>query len=175
MENEKEEKEETKPRPKKRVTSLKFFKKRKKPEIRPFVAQKKTARFKKIISSLIVGIIILFLCVGVLFALRLAFEFYVEYKNNGNITNPNVAVPITDEEIHNLLVKTDIEIEEQKDASASSRFLIKIKNGPYVIFSDTKDLEDQLTLLKSILRRLTIENKKPTLIDLRYNKPIVKF
>lgn len=51
----------------------------------------------------------------------------------------------------------------------------KIKSGTTVYFSTTKSIPEQIDLLLLILRKTSIENKKATVIDLHYAKPIVKF
>ena len=53
--------------------------------------------------------------------------------------------------------------------------LVRINEGPKVYFSTTEDLNWQMSSLVLILQRLTINNKKPLIVDLRSSKPIVKF
>ncbi|HVZ66898.1 MAG TPA: hypothetical protein VG917_01420 [Patescibacteria group bacterium] len=60
-------------------------------------------------------------------------------------------------------------------ASMSSVIIGKMPEGPTVYFSESKDVEWQVGALTLILSHLTIDNKKPTFVDLRGTKPIVKF
>ncbi len=133
-------------------------------------------RIKKIIVSLfiiipsIVALIIVFL---------IAKNFIPIFRalNTGN--NRNIIKPIG-----NLILKPDIEkklsekniiMESLEEATTSALITGKIKNGPEVLFSTVKDLDWQINSLQLILTRLAIENKKPILLDLRYDQPIVKF
>ncbi|RJQ26859.1 hypothetical protein C4577_02505 [Candidatus Parcubacteria bacterium] len=59
--------------------------------------------------------------------------------------------------------------------TAQAGYSAKIKEGPLVYFSRNRDADFQIYSLQTILTRLTIENKRPQVIDLRLSKPIVKF
>lgn len=60
-------------------------------------------------------------------------------------------------------------------ASMDATLFVQIKDGPKVYFSPQEDLKNQVSSLQLIISRLTIEKKNPTVVDFRYNKPIVKF
>ena len=78
------------------------------------------------------------------------------------------------ENIKTLLDDKNI-ILESIDATGSSVIIAKIKGGPQVYFSKTHDASWQVNSLQLILSKLTMDNKKPNLIDLRFDRPIVKF
>lgn len=61
------------------------------------------------------------------------------------------------------------------EGSSSGVIIGKIKDGPRVYFAKEKEAKWQVLSLELILNKLTIDNKKPTLIDLRFEQPIVKF
>ncbi len=160
---------------KKRVKHLRFFKKRKKSELRPFVEQKKNRRLKKILGVLFFVTLVLFVLIGVLIGIRYVFEVYRGAASSKEIVAGNVTMPESNEELMVLFSEDGIAIEPIESSSFSAKLTIQVTNGPMVILSRSKDLKTQVQLLDSILRRLIIEDKKPTVIDLRYNKPIVKF
>ncbi len=60
-------------------------------------------------------------------------------------------------------------------ATTSSGMIAKVKDGPTVFFSQDLPADWQVSSLQLILTRLTIDNKKPKVIDLRQARPIVKF
>lgn len=52
-------------------------------------------------------------------------------------------------------------------------YQIKIKENGDVLLSSTGDLSGQLASLQRIVSRLTMEGKKFTRLDLRYDKPVI--
>lgn len=80
-----------------------------------------------------------------------------------------------------LLKEKNIEVESLKISSVSANVIAKLKDGPTVYFTLDKDIAPQVSSLQLIITRLTIdggqktESKKPTLIDLRFVNPVVKF
>lgn len=160
---------------KKRIKHLRFFKKRKKSELRPFVEQKKNRRLKKTLGILSLVILALFILIAILIGIRYAFEVYKGAISSKEIVAGNVTMPESNEELAALFLEDGITIEKLQSSSFSAKLTVQVTNGPKVILSRSKDLKVQVQLLDSILRRLIIEDKKPTVIDLRYNKPIVKF
>jgi cell division septal protein FtsQ len=53
--------------------------------------------------------------------------------------------------------------------------LITLKDGQEVIFSEKKQLAEQMASLQLIVNRLTIEGRKFIRIDFRFNSPVVSF
>ena len=76
MEKEEKIKEKETPRPKRRLS---LFKRRKKPEIRPFVKEKKSRQGKKLFFSILGLAFSIFLITGLLFTLKnlLLDKFFV--------------------------------------------------------------------------------------------------
>ena len=60
-------------------------------------------------------------------------------------------------------------------SSSSGVFIGRVREGPTVYFSDSQDAEWQVKFLGLILSRTTVDNRKPTLVDLTSVRPIVKF
>ncbi|OGH16763.1 MAG: hypothetical protein A3C30_00270 [Candidatus Levybacteria bacterium RIFCSPHIGHO2_02_FULL_40_18] len=81
----------------------------------------------------------------------------------------------TREDLSKILSDKNIITEYLVESSASSLFIGQVKDGPKVYFAKTRDAKWQVVSLELILNKLTIENKKPVLIDLRFEQPIVKF
>jgi hypothetical protein len=77
--------------------------------------------------------------------------------------------------IEDKLSKKGIEIESRQMSSNKTLLLLKVKEGPEVIFTSDQDIDWQISSLHSIIHKLTIENKLPKQIDFRFGKPIVKF
>lgn len=85
------------------------------------------------------------------------------------------------EDLAEMLKEKNIEVESLKISSVSGNIIAKLKDGPTVYFTLEKDVGPQVSSLQLIISRLTIdggqktESKKPTLIDLRFVNPVVKF
>lgn len=56
---------------------------------------------------------------------------------------------------------------------SESTIEFELKEGPLVLFSTQKDLENQLDSLQLISERAKIEGEKPVRIDLRFSKPVI--
>ncbi len=74
-----------------------------------------------------------------------------------------------------LLSAKGFEVESKTVSKDKSVLTVALHNGPTVLFSSSTDLEWQISSLHSIMYKLTIDNKRPTEIDFRFEKPIVKF
>ena len=73
------------------------------------------------------------------------------------------------------LTRKNIMFETISMASGSSDFVAKLKDGPRVFFSQEKDVDFQVNTLQLIIQRLTIDKRTVISVDLRYDKPIVKW
>jgi hypothetical protein len=73
------------------------------------------------------------------------------------------------------LKELGMEAESRKLISSKTILVIKIKEGPEVLFTNDQDIDWQISSLHSIIYKLTIENKQPKQVDFRFGKPIVKF
>jgi hypothetical protein len=54
-------------------------------------------------------------------------------------------------------------------------YMIKLSNGSQVIISSQKDINKEISSLQFILKRLTMEGKEFTKLDLRFDKPVITF
>ena len=73
------------------------------------------------------------------------------------------------------LSSKNIMFETVSMASGSSGFVAKLKDGPRVYFSQEKNVDFQVNTLQLIIQRLTIDKRTVISVDLRYDKPIVKW
>lgn len=81
----------------------------------------------------------------------------------------------TANDLSKILSDKNFIMESLVEGSSSGVIIGKIKDGPGVYFSKNKEAKWQVLSLELILNKLTIDNKKPVLIDLRFEQPIVKF
>lgn len=169
---EKEERKEQREKSKrKRIVSI--FRRRRKSEIRPFVREKKQRKFKKILFYLFIIIVLIFCLTGFFFSLRfIVIPKFFESKN-AVILSPVDKNQIQNEDIKKLISESGIDVSDIvfSDYTVSFMFHRDIK----VVFSTEKNIKAQLDLLVSIDQQMLLDNKRAIYIDLRYNKPIVKF
>lgn len=128
------------------------------------------SRFPKIIL-MIAGIVVLIAALSVLLSVVSSFfpksqthNFLDPYEKNND-----VSVLKKDLEEANLFP------EEVTVASSDASIVVQLDHGPTVYFSPDQDFKTQVSSLQLIISRLTIEKKQPNIVDLRYDKPIVKF
>ncbi len=75
-------------------------------------------------------------------------------------------------EIQNFLKTQSI---DYKDISLSGKttYVVRIKDNGNAYITTNKDVSEQLSSLQRIHSRLTMEGKKFTRLDLRYDKPVI--
>ncbi len=56
---------------------------------------------------------------------------------------------------------------------SGSNYKLKLEDSGIVIISSDKDLNSEISSLQFILSRLTMEGKQFTLLDLRFDKPVI--
>lgn len=78
-------------------------------------------------------------------------------------------------DLENLLREKKIDIDSSPIASDSALLVTLSDNKTLVLFASNKDLLLQVSTLQIILNRLTIEGRKGTRIDLRFENPIVVY
>lgn len=54
-------------------------------------------------------------------------------------------------------------------------YIIKLTDASLVIISSQKDINREISSLQFILKRLTMEGKEFTKLDLRFEKPVITF
>ncbi len=138
--------------------------------------KKRSTRKKlKKILLLCISFFAAFLIVGLFLLFFRDFSFSIPKfsGHKGEILNPNATYSISD--VRNALADAKVEYTTVAISSASGALRADLPEGTQVYFSYKNDLKWQISSLQRILIRLTIENKVPSVIDLRYNRPIVKF
>ncbi len=72
------------------------------------------------------------------------------------------------------LSKNDVQFSDIQESSGSA-YLVKLSNGSSVLFSAKKDAGGQVSTLQVVSSRLTIEGKGFSLLDLRFDNPVIVF
>lgn len=132
-------------------------------------------RIKKIIFFAVLSVAVFSISgILILFLRDISFSsINFSPRKNSEIINPNATYSVSD--IRNGLAGVKLDYSRVIVSSSSGSLRADLIDGSQVYFSYEKDIEWQISSLQSIIRRLTIENKLPAVIDLRYNRPIVKF
>lgn len=139
------------------------------------VAKRKIRTLFNVIFFFIFSFILIFILLRYIYPFISKTSFLnVKISQNKKIINPVVQRPQIDDLRKNIEEK-GIELTSLEMSTKSAVIVGKIKNGPKIYFSGDKDVEWQASSLQLIVSRLTIDNKKPNLIDLRFDKPIVKY
>ncbi len=132
------------------------------------------------------GIIFFALCLVLVLVIFFATKLAPFLKNlklerqNSAIIQPYVS-GINIETLRSKLEDKQIRIESLEISSRSGILTLKIQDGPVVLFSDTDNVDQQISSLQLIIGRLTIDKgtsgniKKPSRIDLRFRNPVVEF
>lgn len=76
--------------------------------------------------------------------------------------------------IDSLLKKNDLSAISVTTASDSAIF-VTLDTGEQIIFSQSKDLNQQIASLQLIRRQLTIEGKRLGRVDFRFDNPIITY
>lgn len=121
--------------------------------------------------------VLLLLCVG-LFAYFI-FSLVPPVQKLLNRTGNTLVVPTVQinslQDFEKALKAKNIEFDKLSAASTSGEFVAKLKDGPRVFFSQEKNVDFQVNTLQLIIQRLTIDKRTVISIDLRFDKPIVKW
>lgn len=171
MEKEENKIEKEAPRPKRRIS---LFRRRKKPNIRPFVREKKSRQGKKIVIYVLGIAFALFFIAGVLFTLKNLILDKI-FTSSSEILSPQGEAFPDQNQVENIIRNKGLEAESIQFASDSAIVTFVIKKRTTVVLSLSKDLRSQIDLVESIDRQINLDGKQAISIDLRYNKPIVKF
>ena len=152
-----------------------FFRRRKKSEIRPFVKAKKQRDVKKLLRYLLLMVLVLFLMAGILYGLRYIVISYFIASRNTNIINPNGIKLPDNAQIKSLIKSSGLNVSNITFASDSADISFILNKDTFIYLTGEKNIDDQLSLVRAIDQQMTSDNKRAISIDLRYNKPIVKF
>jgi hypothetical protein len=134
--------------------------------------RRKTKRIYTILL-VIIGLAGLFLLLFVAYQ-SISSVLKVELAGQDRIIKP-LGSTTTIDEIRIKLDDKNIIVDDLTESSASGTIVGKIKGGPDVFFTENQDASWQVNSLVLIMSRITADNKKPKVIDLRNIKPIVKF
>lgn len=168
---EEEIKEESKPK-KKRSVSL--FKRRKKSEIRPFVKEKKKREYKKILFAFFIFTFFIFILSAFLYFFRI-FVVPNIFQNKSEVISPQGNAIPDDDTIQKTLLDSGLKVSNIKFQNDASIVVFTLNGRTQILLSRFKNIKDQLELIEAIDRQVTADGKQAISIDLRYNKPIVKF
>lgn len=163
--------DKVKPRSKRRLS---LFKRRKKPNIRPFVKEKRTKQGKRILMYVLITAFALFFLTGILIAIK-NIILYRLVSPESKILSPQGEAFADKNQVENLIKNKGLEAENIIFASDSAVVSFIIKKRTTVTLSLSKDLRSQIDLIESIDKQIIMDGKQAISIDLRYNKPIVKF
>lgn len=168
---EEEVKEERVPRFNKRVS---FFKKRKKPKIRSTVSANSHRNYTRLIiniSLIIIGLLI----VTVLLFITRRVVLPKLLNRDSVILNPQGAPPPDNNQVKNIIVNTGLVVDEVRFSTNSAVVTFTLNKVTNVILSLEKDIAGQMDIVEAISSQIIEDGKQAIYIDLRYNKPIVKF
>ena len=116
---------------------------------------------------------------GLAFIVYLSSSLFTPIQKLLRASDNTLIVPIVQtysiDDFEKALTRKNIMFETVSTASGSSGFVAKLKDGPRVYFSQEKDVDFQVNTLQLIIQRLTIDKRTVVSVDLRYDKPIVKW
>ena len=134
---------------------------------------------KRDVRRVFVGILVSSMVVAAVILLGLSIKNVIPLLKVGSEQKSSIIKPVselaTKNDLSEVLSDKNFIMESLVEGSSSGIIIGKIKDGPKVYFSKNKEAKWQVVSLELILNKLTIDNKKPTLIDLRFEQPIVKF
>lgn len=87
------------------------------------------------------------------------------------LNNHVLAQRISDKDVEHLLLQAGIAYASV--ISSSDYYVVQLSDNHEVLLSSKKDLFSQVASLQVILPRLTIEGKKFTRLDFRFDKPLL--
>ena len=122
-------------------------------------------------------VILLVICLGVF--IYFLSSLIAPVQKLMRVSSSTLIVPTVQtysiDDFEKALAHKNIMFETISTASGSSGFIAKLKDGPRVYFSQEKDVDFQVNTLQLIIQRLTIDKRAVISVDLRYDKPIVKW
>lgn len=153
---------------------MSLFRKRKKPDLRSLVKQDNNKRFRKVLKVIFILFLTFFLIAISLFLLKIyLLPLYLE--KNENIILPQDKLIIDEEFIAQVFGNEGIEADNIKISPDRTELRIQVNGSTQVVMKIDGFIKEKAKLIKQILKSLSIDNKQANFIDLRYNKPIVKF
>lgn len=144
----------------------------------------KSKRGRKLFSSkkffIFLGLILLgfsSLYTGHLFAKNTPIPFFLKSKEPKVVIQPFVEPKKKKISVEELLESKNISYEKISYATTSSTAVITLQKNSFVYIDSSGNIENQIHVLSNVLERLKIENPGKVIgyIDLRYDRPLVKF
>lgn len=169
---EEEVKEETKiNRFNKRVS---LFRRRKKPKIRTTVKAHTHRNYTRLIINISLVLLGIFILVVLLFILRqVVLPNFVGHDDV--ILNPQGSVPPDNNQVKNIILNTGLVVDNVEFASNSAVVTFTLNKVTRVMLSLEKDIAGQMDIVEAVDQQIIEDGKQAIYIDLRYNKPVVKF
>lgn len=94
-------------------------------------------------------------------------------SKHDKILNPKIT-SISTHDLKEKIEKIGYRVTGIKELEGNTVISVQIDKGPLVLFSRVNDFSLQLIAMDEIIKRMRIDNKNPSRIDLRFGKPIVK-
>ena len=129
----------------------------------------------KTVLGLLITIVIFSVITLFVFSLKYLLPLLKFGSEQKNLIIKPVSELTSKDDLSKVLYDKNFIMESLVESSSSGLIIGKIRGGPKVYFSRNKDAKWQVLSLELILSKLMIDNKKPTLIDLQFEQPIVKF
>lgn len=102
-------------------------------------------------------------------------SFIIKSFDSGEIISPGEQNIIQLDVARQILIDKNIDVQKLEYGSGSAALNLQIEDGPAVYFSESLIFEKQADILSRILSSLKNEGKNARIVDLRYNRPIVKY
>ncbi|MBI4096935.1 MAG: hypothetical protein HY428_00775 [Candidatus Levybacteria bacterium] len=140
------------------------------------VIKKRKNRKKAIVIGLVVLTALFATCVAAYFWLVSQRPLYISPLafSGGSVRDVLFDTDSSEDAVKRSLARHAVAY-ERIQSSSDSAILVTLKSGEEVVMSKTRNLDEQISSLQLILSRLTMEGKRISQLDLRYDKPVVKF
>lgn len=132
----------------------------------------KKRKHGKMMQMMFLVVLFIFLLAGLLFLIKL-YVLPLVLNRNAQLVNPVGSQPLSRQQVEDILRSEQVDATEVVLTDSNLSFVYNKKIS--VIATLKKDLKEQLDLVEAIDRQITLDGKQAISIDLRYNKPIVKF
>lgn len=171
MEEEVKEEVKAAPRFKRRVS---LFRKRKKPKVRTTVKVHSHKNYTKLITNIVIGLLALFIVITLLFIVRRVLLPNI-LNRDVVILNPQGAAAMDNNQVRNIIENTGLIVDKFEFATTSAYVTFTLNKTTQVLLSLDKDIGGQMDLVEAVDKQIKEDGKQAIYIDLRYNKPVVKF
>lgn len=140
--------------------------------------QKSPRRF---VRPLILFLLFILLCSGIYYVIRSTPFSFFYLMGSGKYLNPlqtslslkdalgnTLSIPIVENKLRQAHIRVASVVSYADDG-----FLVKLESGEEIIVSSKKPIDMQISSLQLILSRFTIEGKRFTQMDLRFDRPVI--